>query len=283
MKVDRRRVIHNAVLSLIIFSGVQSFSAFASNYSVTSLEKTNEHPAYERLKGALQKLNTENAVSGRLNVAFSNARGEGKKLKEESGEASVTLTYDSSGLSTSYSPALLQKINQENEAKLADEDAKTPTLSALSGVSMANIIRSLSPVPSILRYLQNGKLKAVETLKAENANSVQSETFYRLHFDLPMEAFIDDKETRGYVDDFDGSLIITTDAKGAPTNLETRFAGSGRAYVFFKVSASGETSQLYEIVNGRLISTKREVFAKFETTFGDGESFDSAEFIPNGN
>jgi hypothetical protein len=245
-----------------------------------AVEPGQSHTALDSLNKALVKFDSNAAISGKLKIAFKNRRGEGKKLKKTEGSAALYLTHDKSGLVTTYSTDLIKQIAIETEANIVDETAKTPTLDAINGTGMSSLMRTLSPADSVRKLLKNARLKAVETLSGKD-DADRTVITKRLHFSLPMEAIIDDKETREYVKDFSGSLIIETDETGVPVLLKTKFDGRGRAYVFFKVAASGNTTQHFEIINNRLVLVDREVFAKFETTFGDGESYDRIEFIPN--
>lgn len=260
-------------IASIMFSAL-SISSFEVNANPSS---DTPSLAMEKLSGALSRLNGERPVGGHIVVSFNDKQGEGKKLKEKSGQVNLTVQESVNGLTTSYSKDIVENMKQESALLLEDEEAPTPTIDAINDFSMTNINNLLSPVDSINRLLKFAQLTRVEHV-THNGEGQQ-----KLHFKLPMEAIITNKRTREYVDDFDGTMVITIDEDGTPLQLSSSYNGSGRAYVVFSVKAAGSRLQKFDVVGNRLVMTVREVFNSYDSTFGKGENSELHLFTPNVN
>ncbi len=215
------------------------------------------------LQQALLKLNGSEPVSGLLNVSFSETRGEGKDKKLKTGDIKSMLFESEQGLDVRYSKEILSKIAQENRIKLNDEEADTPALNGAEILSASSLIPILSSAQTILDTIEQGELKG------ESFISYLDKQVRVLDFKLPLESFIDDKKTRGYVDKFQGSYQILIDDDGTPLETRMNYSGKGSAYVFFSMSAESEITSQFQIEGTRLVRVSRKVESKSSSTFND--------------
>ncbi len=237
---------------------------------LSSVATAEEHNSVTRLKETLANINNDLPVGGVLTASFSNIKGEGKKKEETAGEVSLTIRHDKSGLTTSYPQSVVDAIELESLKNTENEDTPTPTLDAINDVRMLTVNQMLSPANALLRLLTFAKLQKV----------VASSNGEDLHFSLPVESFINDKKTRGYVDKFSGELVISVDNNGVPLRSISKFDGNGRAYVFFSMEATITREQQFKMVGKRLVTTLFDSYSRYESTFGEGEDRQIKTFKP---
>ena len=189
------------------------------------------------LQQALLKLNGSEPVSGLLNVSFAETRGEGKDIK--------------------------LKIAQENRLKLNDEEADTPVLNGAEILSASSLIPILSSAQTILDYIKQGEFKG------ESFVTYMDKQVRILDFALPLESFIDDKKTRGYVNKFQGSYQVLIDDDGTPLETRRSYSGKGSAYIFFSMTAESQITSQFQIQGTRLVRINKTVESNSSSTFND--------------
>ena len=215
------------------------------------------------LQQALLKLNGSEPVSGLLNVSFAETRGEGKDIKLKTGDIKSTLSESDKGLDISYSKAVLSQIAQENRLKLNDEESDTPVLNGAEILSASSLIPILSSAQTILDYIKQGEFKG------ESFVTYMDKQVRILDFALPLESFIDDKKTRGYVNKFQGSYQVLIDDDGTPLETRRSYSGKGSAYIFFSMTAESQITSQFQIQGTRLVRINKTVESNSSSTFND--------------
>jgi len=215
------------------------------------------------LQQALVKLNGSHPVSGVLNVSFSESSGEGEDKKLKTGAIKSLLSESNEGLDIRYSKDTLKQIAQENRLKLADENVDTPALNGAEILSASSLIPILSSAQKILDAISKGKF----------TGETQIEYFEQqvrvLDFELPLESFIDDKKTRGYVNKFKGSYKVLINDEGVPVETRLAYSGKGSAYIFFSMSAASEITSQFQIEGTRLVRINKTVESNSSSTFNE--------------
>lgn len=215
------------------------------------------------LQQALVKLDGSHPISGELNVSFEESRGEGKYKKLKTGAIKSTLSESNAGLDIRYSKGVLERIAQENKLKLADENADTPALNGAEILSASSLIPILSSAQKILDAISKGKLRGETQIEYMNQH------VRVLDFELPLDSFIDDKKTRGYVDKFDGSFKVLINNQGIPIETRLAYSGKGSAYLFFTMSAESIVTSQFQVVGTRLVRVNKTVSSSSSSTFND--------------
>ncbi|WP_440875693.1 hypothetical protein [Thalassotalea sp. PLHSN55] len=219
------------------------------------------------LQSALTKLTGTVPVSAELESAFTRHSGKAKKLKTTSGFVQVALTDNANGLQINYSNQTINAIEQEANAKENDEEVNTPTLNALDGIQASNLRNMLSAANDVARTL-----KKAEFISEQPTTTPDGKLARLLNFTLPLEAIVDNKEVRGYVDDFTGNYSVTIDENGVPLSAQLSFEGSGRAYIIFSLDIAQTNTAQYQVVGDRLIKVHEEFDRKQNSTFGKRDS-----------
>ncbi len=236
---------------------LSSFSLFSSNSYADGL--TDLHSALERLNG-------DSAISASLETSYVQKRGRKKKVKTTSGFAKVQLIDDLNGLQITYSNEVLAQLEREENEKENNEEANTPTLNAVYDIEASELRNMLSASSELSRTLIKAEfVKEEETTYQENDARI-------LHFNLPLDAIISDKDVRSYVNDFEGKYNIIIDKKGVPLQSQLSFEGSGRAYIFFSLSISQSKTYFYQLIGNRLVNFRNEFERHQKSTWDKRDS-----------
>lgn len=227
------------------------------------------------LKKSLVKLDGSSVISATLKSVFTENRGRKKKTKTISGSTHVQLLEDLNGLQITYSDEILTQIDNEENEKERNEDASTPTLNAINDIEVRELRNMLSAAPKLSRSLIKAQfIKEEEIIFKDQDARV-------LHFNLPLEAIISDKDVRSYVDDFEGMYKIIIDKNGVPLQAKITFEGSGSAYIFFKLSINQSRTYFYKVINDRLVNFRNEYTKQQESTWDKRDSSGFNELIIN--
>lgn len=218
------------------------------------------------LNKTLSKFGGDSAIYATLQTSFTEKRGRKKKTKITTALANIQLRDDFNGLQITYSNEVLSKINAEKDERERNEEANTPTLNAINNIEASELRNMLSAAPKLTRSL----IKA-EFLK-EEAILYQEKDARILHFNLPLEAIIKDKDVRSYVDDFEGKYQIIIDGGGVPLQVKLTFKGSGSAYIFFKLSIDQSRTYFYKVIGDRLVNFRNEFTRRQKSTWDKRES-----------
>lgn len=218
------------------------------------------------LEAVLKKLEGNSAISATLKSSFTEKRGRKKKTKITSGLAHVELIDDLNGLQVTYSNDVLTQLEKEANEKEHNEESNTPTLNAVNDIEASDLRNMLSAAPKLSRSL----IKA-EFLK-EEIITYQEEDARILHFNLPLEAIISDKDVRSYVDDFEGRYKVIIDKNGVPLQAKLIFEGSGSAYIIFKLSINQTRTYFYKVIDDRLVNYRNEYTIQQKSTWDNRDS-----------
>jgi len=244
----------------------QSFTTLCILSSLSIFSSSSIADGLTDLNQALTKLNGQTPISATYQSSYVQQRGKKKKQKTTKGLVEVNLYDDSNGLQITYSNTTLSKVEKEANAKEENEEAKTPTLNAINDIEATTLRNMLSGSNSILRSLKKASFTDEQEIDYQsNEQMIKARV---LHFDLPLEAIIDDKEVRDYVDDFTGKYSLIIDKNGVPLSSELFFEGSGRAFLFFSLSTSQTRTATYQVVDERLITVRKEFKRKQKSTWG---------------
>lgn len=241
--------------------------------SVSALTQSVQASSLEKLQERLAQLTGTTPISALFSNQIENIRGEGDDQRIRTGQASLEISDDGSGLQVHYSQSLLSLVEQEQRAKTEDEEVNTPTLMALDGLDAIDLQTMLSAANSLERALLSSEYVGV----LEQSETTEGQTV--LQFDLPLEAIIDDKKTREYVNKFEGQLFITVAEDGTPLHSTISFQGKGRAYVLMSISAWLERKTEYALMGDRLLQVSREGKGGFSTSFFPDTSWSSSETL----
>ena len=227
------------------------------------------------LKQALVRLQAESQISAVLDSMIVSQRGEDSDRVVKRGKVQVFLKDGTDGLQVTYSNEVMRNIEAEARAKIANEEAETPTLDALRELSATDFRTMLSAASSLERRLSQAQF--VE----ETTTQYQGQPARVLHFTLPVESVINDKKTRGYVSKFESEYRVTIADDGSPLESHFEYRGKGRAYIVIRVEAFGSNSAQYQVMNGRLLRVRSEDKSGYSSTFGDGESVETYTLKPS--
>ncbi|TPH16513.1 hypothetical protein [Litorilituus lipolyticus] len=218
------------------------------------------------LNQALKQLNGNSPIKATLETSYSQKRGRKKEIKVTSGFAQVNLMDAPSGLQVTYSNETLIKLEHERNEKETNEEVNTPTLNAINDIEATELSSMLSAASNLKRSLIKAKFVNEENILFEGKKA------RILHFDLPLEAIITNKEVRGYVNDFNGKYNITIDDDGVPLQSELSFDGKGSIYLFFKLSINQSRKYYYRVVDDRLVNFRQEFERKQKSTWDKRDS-----------
>ena len=227
------------------------------------------------LNKALTKLDGNSIISATLTSAFTEKRGRKKKTKVTSGLVHVQLFDDINGLQITYSNEVLTQLENEENEKERNEEANTPTLNAINDIEASELHSMLSAAPKLSRSLIKAQFLKEEAIIHQEKNARV------LHFNLPLEALIRDKDIRAYVNDFEGKYKIIIDKNGVPLQAELIFEGNGSAYIFFKLSVNQSRTYLYKVIDDRLVNYRNEYTKQQKSTWAKRDSSGFKELIIN--
>lgn len=217
------------------------------------------------LQAALERLDGSDPISVSYETQFlvvSDADDEDDR-KENNALVRVHLTDSEQGLQITYSQAVMARIEAESMQKILDEETDTPTLNAVEDINATEMRDLLSASASLKRRIAKAEFVG------EEQQEFDGQSVRLLTFNLPLDAIIDDKKTRDYVNKFDGKYTILIDSDGVPLESKTKFEGKGRAFVILSVKVNSSHYNRYQIIDDRLVRVLNEYHREFSSTFGD--------------
>jgi hypothetical protein len=218
------------------------------------------------LRTVLQGLDAGTAIHGTLEVQsikLNPKQDDKQKNAKQTPPAQLQLAIDAGeGLGIHLSPALLQRIDAEQQANADDPEKLTPTVDLLRGVGPMEIERVVSAAPGLLRALEGAEGVASKQAELDGA-PVQE-----LSMKLPFKA---SKKQRSDISDYKGSMTIWLDAKGVPLAYRQTFHGKFCKF-FLCVTVDETRDGKLQIVAGRLIATSYIDESKQSGLGQDGDS-----------
>ena len=174
------------------------------------------------LKGALARLNGQEALKASLEYQVWNRRGDAKKPVITEGRATTLVEDGPQGLRLSWSRGVLQAAAQEARAKSLDPEKRTPTRNALEGLKAVDICEYLNGAGDLLRNLELARLVSEKT-EAWQGRPSRLLTFKVVPRMGPQE--------RKYVKDLDATLQVWVGTDGLPLAAESQVHMKGRAFL----------------------------------------------------
>ena len=217
------------------------------------------------LNTALASLNGNEPIIAYYEVQSSRVSDADDKddRKETKASVTVTLTDNEKGLHITYSKEVMDKIENEAMQKTLNEEFETPTLTAVRYINATSMRNLLSASSGLQRMVAKAKFIGEESL------STYEQSTRLLTFTLHLDAIIDDKKTRDYVNKFEGKYTILINSEGVPLESNMQFKGKGSAFVILTVKADNSIYNRYEVVNKRLVRVQNNYESSFSSTFGD--------------
>lgn len=217
------------------------------------------------LNAALEHLNGSEPITAYYEVESLQVSDADDKddRKETNASVKVKLTDNEQGLQITYSKEVMDKIEREAMQKTLNEESETPTLTAVRDINATGMRNLLSASSGLQRMIAKAEFIGEEALMTNEQPS------RLLSFSLPIDAIIDDKKTRDYVNKFEGKYTVLINSEGVPIESNIQFNGKGSAFVILTVKASSTNYSRYEVVNKRLVRVQNDYESSFSSTFGD--------------
>ena len=202
------------------------------------------------LQAALARQQSLVPVKGSFRIETWTRQGEGKDGSEEQGQAVLNFEDGNQGLRLQFSRDTLQRVEQEERTSEKDGKAPTPALTGLRALELADLRRMLAPVAALQSALEEA------TPKTEVAELWNGQPARRLTYEFGLGRL---KESdRKYVNKVDGKLELWIAADGTPLASRSQTVISGRAFVVVSFDATSHEEQLFQLVQGRLVTVRRE-------------------------
>lgn len=202
------------------------------------------------LQAALARQQAPVPVKGSFNVETWSRQGEGKEGREEQGQAVLNFDDGAQGLRLQFSRDTLQRV--EREVRASDKDGKppTPALTGMRALELADLRRMLSPAAALQSALEEA------TPKTEVAGLWNGQPARRLTYEFGLGRL--KERERKYVNKIDGKLELRIAADGTPLASRLQTALSGRTFVVVSFEATSHEEQVFQLVQGRLVTVRRE-------------------------
>lgn len=219
-----------------------------------------------KLRSALTVLGNKSPITVELHTTFSDVHDD--HLKQ--GEVSAILSASNEGFQLTYPATELLKIDKERTQLSTSEqdndtDSIAPTLAAANKLKAIDLNKTLNMATELLLLMQRA------TFIADKSHYSPSAQRNLLTFELPIDMMLRNKRTRQYVDEFTATYKLYINAEGIPLRSELVFEGSGSAYLVLHMSAYGNQSETFQVVNNRLILASSESTKGSTSIFGDFE------------
>lgn len=202
------------------------------------------------LQAALARQQAQVPLKGSFRVETWNRQGEGADGSDEQGQAVLTFDDSASGLRLQFSRDTLQRAEQEERASEKDGKAPTPALTGLRALELAELRRMLSPIAALQSMLEEA------TPRSEVAELWHGQPARRLSYEFGLGRL--KERDRKYVNKVDGRLELWIAPDGTPLASRSQTALSGRAFVVVSFNATSHEEQVFQLVQGRLVTVRRE-------------------------
>jgi hypothetical protein len=202
------------------------------------------------LQAALARQQALVPVKGSFRVETWSRQGEANEGSEEQGQAVLNFDDGAQGLRLQFSRDTLQRVEQEERAADRNGKAPTPALTGLRALELADLRRMLSPAAALQSALEEA------TPKAEVAELWNGQPARRLTYEFGLGRL--KERDRKYVNKVDGKLELWIAADGTPLASRSQTALSGRAFVVVSFDSTSHEEQVFQLVQGRLVTVRRE-------------------------
>ncbi|MCX7219173.1 MAG: hypothetical protein NTY70_09610 [Burkholderiales bacterium] len=160
------------------------------------------------LKAALSRLQGQSPLKATIELKSVRRLGEGKELEESSAHASLSVEDGARGMQVFYSKETLMRAESEARAKGKDPKNKTPTVTALSELSTAELRPMVAAVLGLSRQIEEG------VFKGEKLDTYNGKPARLLSFEFSMDRLTE--RERKYVKKMESTLDLWIAADGTP-------------------------------------------------------------------
>ena len=216
-------------------------------------------------KAAIGRLDSREAVAGRLSETYDRQAGDGAASKAHA-ELALDLNVDATTLRLAWDQGLLRKADAEERARDWSEGGSMPLREALKELDPGRISHLLDQRASLLGMLSQGKL-----LKA-SAETFEGHSARKLEFGVP--ARVEDDLLRARVSSSEGRLTLWLGADGLPIASELELSYAGRmGRVFGRFESRSAIRTRYGVKGDRIFVAHRDSWESF--TDGSGRRITS--------
>ncbi|WP_295760578.1 hypothetical protein [Undibacterium sp.] len=202
------------------------------------------------LKLALSRLQGQSAIKVTIDLKSVRRLGEGKEMEESNAAVSLSVEDGARGMQVFYSKETLLRAESEARAKGKDPKNKTPTVTALSELSTAELRPMVAAVLGLSRQIEEG------VFKGEKLDTYNGKPARLLSFEFSMDRLTE--RERKYVKKMESTLDLWIAADGTPLASSFRQSGSGRAFVVVSFEQKYDEDSIYGLSGDRLLLMRRE-------------------------
>lgn len=202
------------------------------------------------LKAALSRLQGQSPLKATIELKSVRRLGEGKELEESSAHASLSVEDGARGMQVFYSKETLMRAEAEARAKGKDPKNKTPTVTALSELSTAELRPMVAAVLGLSRQIEEG------IFKGEKLDTYNGKPARLLSFEFSMDRLTE--RERKYVKKMESTLDLWIAADGTPLASNFRQSGSGRAFVVVSFEQKYDEDSIFGLSGDRLLLMRKE-------------------------
>ncbi len=205
--------------------------------------------ALTALRTTLQGLNANTEIKGALDVQSIkvNAKANGGKHKDGKQKPPAQLQLEinaGDGLGIYLSSALLQQINDEQQAHADDSEKPTPTTDLLRNVGPMEVEHIMSTAPMLLHELNGAESPTIKPSQLDGAPAQE------LTVTVPLKA---SKKDSSNISDYQGAMTLWLNAQGMPLAYQQAFHAKFCKF-FLCVTVNETRNGKLQVINGRLIT-----------------------------
>jgi hypothetical protein len=201
-----------------------------------------------QLVGVLARLPATAPVRVRAEHQVTFTQGDEEKVPPV-GTATAVASAGPDGLRVAWGPALLARANAEEQERLANPEAYTPTRDAVSDLRTLALARSLDAVPEMLRELVDARVLEDRVEPFEGAPT-------RV-LTLQVKPVIASRD-RKYVKDVEATARIWLGPDGVPLAEERRVLLKGRIFLIITFEIEQKDSLRFRRSGDRLVVVRHE-------------------------
>jgi hypothetical protein len=201
-----------------------------------------------QLVGALARLPATTPVRARVEHRVTFAAGDDVQAPM-SGTATATASAGPDGLRVTWSPALLARAESEEQERLRNPDAQTPTRDAVGDLRTLALSRSLDAVPELLRSLHEAR---VLEDKVESLDGVPTRVLL-----LQVKPVLAARD-RKYVKEVEATARIWLGPDGVPLATERRVLVKGRIFLVITFEIEQKETLRFGRSGDRLVVIRQE-------------------------
>ncbi|WP_269530865.1 hypothetical protein [Chitinimonas sp. BJYL2] len=202
------------------------------------------------LKAALSRLQGQTPLKATVDIKTWRKQGDGKDSDEQQGAVNLGIEDNGRGLQVIYGKEVLSRTDAEQQARIKDKKAKTPTLTAVRELDFAELKAMTSAAASLARQIDDAIFKG-ETADTYNGKPARKLAFTSSIDKLP-------ERDRKYIKEFNSQLDVWIAADGTPLATRRSMKSSGRAFVVVSFESNSDLERVYTVAGDRLVLVRDE-------------------------